>query len=85
METRTSAPVRFVRVGAGVSGGEAAASSPSSSSSGLLWGESTTLAGFFPEEGAGYAGGIASAAVDGVRAVEGVLASLGVKAAGVEW
>jgi len=77
VETRTSSPVRFVRGGAGEGG---ASRTP--------WGESPGLAGLFPAgEGAGYAGGIVSAAVDGVRAAEGVIAGLVVGGGGVvaEW
>jgi uncharacterized FAD-dependent dehydrogenase len=80
VETRTSAPVRFVRAGAGAGGGGGG------SSGGPLWGESPGLAGFYPAgEGAGYAGGIVSAAVDGVRAAEGVVAALVGSGVEAEW
>jgi uncharacterized protein len=55
-ETRTSAPVRFVR-------------DPET----LL---SPSIAGLYPcGEGAGYAGGIVSAALDGARVAERILAA----------
>jgi hypothetical protein len=70
--------VLFVRVGGGGGGGEGDHEGEGGGGGGgCLWGESPTLAGFFPAgEGAGYAGGIVSAAVDGVRAAEGVVAAL---------
>jgi hypothetical protein len=56
-ETRTTAPLRFVR------GGDL---------------HSPTLPGLLPVgEGAGYAGGIVSAALDGFRAAEAIIAAAG--------
>jgi uncharacterized FAD-dependent dehydrogenase len=41
-------------------------------------GESVTVSGLFPSgEGAGYAGGIVSSAVDGLRAAEAVINKIG--------
>jgi len=41
-------------------------------------GQSVTVAGLFPcGEGAGYAGGIISSALDGIRAAERLVATLG--------
>ncbi len=63
VEARSSSPVRFERNDEG---------------EGSIYGEGDsvlTLHGFFPcGEGAGYAGGISSAAVDGIRTAEAVLA-----------
>ena len=57
IESRTSAPIRFIR-GKNL--------------------ESINIGGLYPSgEGAGYAGGITSAAVDGLRVARAILAKYG--------
>ncbi len=59
VETRSSSPVRINR---------------DENMQGLLAGREATLAGFYPcGEGAGYAGGITSAAVDGIKVAEAII------------
>ena len=65
----------FAHPDAGLTGVETRSSSPVRLTRGAD-GQSITLGGLYPcGEGAGYAGGIVSAAVDGIRSAEGVLTS----------
>lgn len=70
VESRTSSPVRLVRDEATLQ-----------ARGGLLGtdGSAPTIAGLYPTgEGAGYAGGIVSAAIDGIRVARAVCAALGI-------